>query len=84
MSAKDVCFPRKFLPAVLKDLKGSHAKYVSRLATNLKDLRFRALDTATEQKEILREAHDGKRSSHLAVNFAEAVKRGSIVCVHKH
>ena len=56
-------------------------KYVSRLATNLKDLRFRATDASIEQKEIQRIAHDQRRSSHAAVE--STVKRGSIVCVHQ-
>ena len=64
-------------------IKGQHSKYVSRLATNLKDLRFRAIENSLEQKEIQRLAHDNHRSSHAAANAMSQVKRGSIVCVHQ-
>ena len=83
MSSKDICFPRKFLPAAVRDLKGTHVKYVSRLASNLCDLRFRALDSAIEAKEIQREAHDRNRSSHAASVHLQRVKKGTIVAVHK-
>ena len=83
LSSKDICFPTKFIPAVIKGIKGPHERYVSRLATNLQDLRFRATDESIEQKEIQRLIHDRKRGSHAAVNFLDSVKRGSIVCVHQ-
>ena len=70
------------LPSVLRDLKGTHQRYVSRLASNLKDLRFRALDKTLEAKELLREAHDRKRASHAASIHLQKVTKGSLVCVH--
>ena len=83
LSSQDVCFPRKFIPAVQRDLKGTHQKYVSRLASNLQDLRFRALESVIENKEILRDAHDRKRGSHAASMHLQQVKKGSIVSVHQ-
>ena len=83
LSSKDICFPRKFIPAALRDIKGTHKKYVSRLASNLKDLRFRALDSTIEAKEILRNAHDRRRGSHAAAVHMQAVKKGSIVSTHR-
>lgn len=82
LSSKDICFPRKFIPATLSNIKGTHQKYVSRLASNLEGLRFRALDSAIESKEIQREAHDRNRGSHAAAIHLDKVKRGSIVSVH--
>ena len=53
LSAVDICFPRRFLPAAVQAIKGSHRHEVRRLATNLKEMRFRALESEIEQKELL-------------------------------
>ena len=83
MSANDICFPRKVATTLHTNITGVHEQYVKRLASNLQDLRFRALDSTLEQKEFQREAHDARRASATAMRHSLLVKKGAVVCVNQ-
>ena len=68
---------------MLSHIKGKHLHHVKRLASNLRDLRFRALESTVEQKEFLREAHDDRRASATAMRHLHLIKKGAVVSVNQ-
>ena len=82
MSAKDICFPVNMQPAPIpNDVK--HQEYVQSLQDRLSDMRFRALDSATEQKQMMRDKYEERRLRAEPSLPATQLQVGDIVCVYQ-
>ena len=81
LSAKDVCFPVHQQPPAIPT--EHHCRdYVQRLQDSLEGIRFHALDSAIEAKEVQREAHDQRRVTSSAAADASRFRAGDVVCVY--